>query len=183
MTLEQLAKQGRRNSMIREASLLSKVGQIKKQSIKDAFVDLQHWRHRSELVDTHNEVDFIDDSGAVTPIATWFTMENIKTPMVWITGCGKKCLDYEELIPMMRYVKFLIFVGDDMTSVNNAFADVLEDKMFCVKNLDEAVVMASSMASPSDKVLFSPSTDVDDSFADSSQRGDMFQNIVRNLNV
>ncbi len=184
MTLEQLAKQGKRNSMTRAASISSQVGQIKKQSIKDAFVDLQHWRHRSELVYSHNAVDYIDDSGAVSPVATWFTMENINAPLVWITGCGEKCLDYEDLVTMAhRYVKYLIFVGDDMTIVNDTFGDVLNDRILHAKTLDEAVIMASELASPSEKVLFSPSTDVDDSFVDSSQRGDMFQNIVRNLNI
>lgn len=82
-----------------------------------------------------------------------------------------------------RYVKYLIFVGDDMTIVNDTFGDVLNDRILHAKTLDEAVIMASELASPSEKVLFSPSTDVDDSFVDSSQRGDMFQNIVRNLNI
>mgnify|MGYP003488578638 CR=1 FL=1 len=53
MTLEQLARQGRRTaSMTTAATISSKMNEIRKESIKQAFCDFDNIKYRYEFVDT-----------------------------------------------------------------------------------------------------------------------------------
>ena len=108
MTLEQLAKQGRRtSSMTTAATITSKISQIRKESIKQAFSDFDNVRYRYELVDTIEGVTYYDDSGACSNEAAWFSFDNIHDTVIWITSADN--FDCDDLIPQVKkYVKAIV---------------------------------------------------------------------------
>ena len=72
------------NSMV--AGISSKVLQIRKENIKQSLRDLNNIEHRQEYVATVDGVMYYDDSKAENVNATWFTMESLVRPVVWIAG-------------------------------------------------------------------------------------------------
>lgn len=185
MTFEQLTRQRKTaGSRLMAATVGQKMSEIRKQSIKDAFVDFNSMKHRCEHISTVNDVDYYDDSAAVSTSATWFSFENIGRPVVWIAGDGIDNVDYEELIPMVkRYVKAIVCVGDNVASLHSAFDNLMQGKIFDAKNIAEAVVKASGLASNNvEAVLFSPGCDVGESYCDCSERASCFKDNVMKLN-
>ena len=181
MTLEQLAKQGRRTaSMTTAATISSRMSQMRKESIKQAFCDLENVRHRYEYLDTIDGVNYYDDSGACSNEAAWFSFDNLHQEVIWITYTENS--DCYELLPHVRkYVKSIVCIGKNAERFHQIFGDAVNGKIYKCANIDEAVKMAQSLADNDDNVLFSPATKVNDGFVLYSQRGDYFKQCVQSL--
>lgn len=183
MTLEQLARQGRTvDAATTESMMYDRLRQIRKASIKAAFAGSDGLRHRSEYVDTVNNIDYYDDASATTSLATWFTFENLNKKVVWIAGDGIDDDDYVELMPMVnKYVKALVCVGDNAPALHDSFGNVLKGRIFDADDLDAAVVTAARLATAGDTVLFSPSCDIDDRYETAAERGERFKTDVNRM--
>ena len=84
MTLEQLAKQGRRKEIFTTAFTINEsICHARNENLKNSFVDCEHIKRRNELVAMRNGVKFINDSAAKSLSATWFSIENINEPVIW----------------------------------------------------------------------------------------------------
>ena len=55
-----------------------------------------------ENVVTIQRVQYINDSKATNINATYFAVESIQTPLIWIVGGVDKGNDYEILLPLIR---------------------------------------------------------------------------------
>lgn len=156
MTLEQLARQGRRTETFTTAATINdSISQARKANLRDSFIDCEHIRHRNEIVETRNGVNFIDDSGAKSITATYFTLSEATAPVVWITIGG--CDDYEELIPVVRQcVVTVICIGDDNENVVNSLGGVVRGGVKCVADMTEAMKTAESLMVSGQNVVFSP---------------------------
>ena len=181
MTLEQLARQGRRSATMTTASTItSKMSQIRKESIKQAFCDFENIKYRYEFVDTIENVNYYDDSGACSNEATWFSFDNIRETVVWITYADN--FDCDDLIPQVkRYVKTIICIGDNTDRFNNVFGNIVDGKIFGCQSIEEAVKLSYRMTEAGENVLFSPATPVKGDFMSYAQRGDFFKQCVNSL--
>lgn len=181
MTLEQLAKQGRRTaSMTTAATITSKMSQIRKESIKQAFSDFENVKYRYELVNIVEGVSYYDDSAARSAEAAWFSFDNVNNEMLWITYANN--IDCDELIPQVkRYVKAAICIGNENDIFHKVYGDILKDNIFYCDNISQAVALAYKMTSEGDNVMFSPACDVKDEFSSYNERGDYFKKCVKSL--
>lgn len=181
MTLEQLARQGRRTaSMTTAATITSKMNQIRKESIKQAFSDLENVKYRYELVNVVEGVSYYDDSAARSNEASWFSFDNLNMQVIWITYADN--IDCDELIPQVKkYVKAAICIGNKKERFHSVYDNILKGNIADCDNIQEAVAMAYKMAVDGDSVMFSPACSVRDEFSSYDERGDYFKKCVRSL--
>lgn len=64
--------------------------------------DFKSVEHRLEPVLTIGGIDFINDSKATNVNATYFALESMTKPVVWIVGGTDKGNDYNEVLPFVK---------------------------------------------------------------------------------
>ena len=159
MTLEQLAKQGRRKE-IYTVAINQRICDARNENLKNSFVDCEHIKHRNEFVAMKNGVKYINDSAAKSLSATWFSIESLNEPVVWIAFAGNE--DYDEMIPVVRqHVKSIICVGDNAEPMRSALSCLVRDGVLQAENMEEAFRMATNKAISGYAVLFSPGCESD----------------------
>ena len=113
--------------------------------------------------------------------ATWFTMQNIVRPVVWIAGGNDSCTDYSDLKGSVRQnVRALVCIGKDNTRMKEAFSKSVGD-IYEAKSLEEAVNIASLLAKEEDIVLFSPASRSENRKENFEKRGNRFVESVKAL--
>jgi UDP-N-acetylmuramoylalanine--D-glutamate ligase len=126
-------------------------------------------------------VQYINDSKATNVNATFFALDSMNTPTVWIVGGVDKGNDYAELMPLVHEkVKAIICLGVDNKKIIDAFGNVV-DMMVEVDNMRDAVNTARHIAEKGDSVLLSPACASFDLFENYEDRGNQFKREVRNL--
>lgn len=167
------------NSMA--AGIAGNILGIKKEIIRESLSDFVGVEHRLETYLTIRDVHFINDSKATNINSSWYALETMNTPVVWIVGGVDKGNDYEILKQLVNEkVKAIICLGKDNTKIHAAFSD-LQKKMFDVLSMKEAVEKAFSLSTKNDTVLLSPACASFDLFKSYEDRGCQFKNEVRNL--
>ena len=181
MTLEQLARQGRRTSSMTTASTItSKMSQIRKESIKQAFCDFENIKYRYEFVDTIENVNYYDDSAACSNEAAWFSFDNMHQPVIWITyGNNNDCEDL--MAQVKRHVKAIICIGNNTEKIHRVYDDILKDNVVDCDSLAKAVRLASVMAESGDSVMLSPATYANSDYDSYMDRGNDFKQLVYSL--
>lgn len=163
------------------ASLASMLVSVRKEAIKQSIQTFQGVPHRLEKVLKINHVEYINDSKATNVNATYYALDGIKKPIVWIVGGVDKGNDYSELMPMVREkVKGIICLGMDNTKLFETFGNVVEP-MVETTSMNEAVKIAYKMATRGDAVLLSPACASFDLFNNYEDRGDQFKAAIRKL--
>ncbi|MCX6305297.1 MAG: hypothetical protein NT040_10025 [Bacteroidetes bacterium] len=182
MTFEALAKQGQTtvyHSLV--ASIGPKIRDIRKQFIKESFFGFEQVEHRLETVAVIKDMEFINDSHSSTLNATWFALESISRPIIWILGGVESGNDYSMLRHLVRTkVKGMVCLGLDTTRLHEAF-DELNIPIIDALTMDEAVEAAYYMGNNGDAVLLSPACPSFDLFDDYEERGKAFRKAVKNL--
>ena len=178
----QFSLSGRHNLLnAMAASTIASLLEISKDSIRESLTHFKGAPHRMEKVLTIQHVSFINDSKATNINATFFAVESIDTPLVWIVGGVDKGNDYESLLPLVRKkAKAIICLGVDNEKLRNTFENVT-DVFIETQSMSEAVKIAHKVAVPKDTVLLSPACASFDLFENYEDRGDQFKNAVRNL--
>ena len=179
MTLEQLAKQGRRTAtMTTAATITSKMSQIRKESIKQAFCDFENVKYRYEYVDVVDGVTYYDDSAACSTEATWFSFDNMHQPVIWITyGNNSDC--EELMLQVKRHVKAIICIGSNTEKFHKVYDGIC--KVEDCESLGKAVKMAALMADTGDSVMLSPATHANADYSSYIDRGCDFKQYVYSL--
>ena len=126
-------------------------------------------------------VQYINDSKATNVNATFFALDSMTGPTVWIVGGVDKGNDYTDLMALVNEkVKAIICLGIDNKKIIDAFADVV-DELVEVASMTEAVRQAYRMAEKGDTVLLSPACASFDLFENYEDRGRQFKQAVQNL--
>lgn len=163
------------------ATAVAQLKRIRKQSIRESLSDFQGAEHRLEKVMKIENVQYINDSKATNINATFFALESMKTPTVWIVGGVDKGNDYDELMPLVREkVKSIICLGIDNSKIKAAYETVV-DSLIEVQCMADAVKMAQRLAESGDTVLLSPACASFDLFKNYEDRGHQFKAEVNNL--
>ncbi len=184
MEMEQdtLALEGKHNlKNTMAASTAAKLVQIRKQTIRESVQNFQGAAHRLEKVLKIHHVQYINDSKATNVNATYYALDSMKTPTVWIVGGLDKGNDYRSLMPMVREkVKAIVCLGLDNSKIKDAFGNVV-DLMVETFSMEEAIKVAYKIAERGDTVLLSPACASFDLFKNYEDRGDQFKEAVKNL--
>jgi UDP-N-acetylmuramoylalanine--D-glutamate ligase len=182
MTLETLAKQGNHTIQISMAAAIgTRINEFRKSLIKESFSDFQNIEHRLETVANVHGITFVNDSKATNINSTWFALETIGKPIIWIAGGVDTGNDYIFLQAIVRKkVKALICLGIDNFNLVNAFKG-LNFPVTTTQSMAEAVDLAYVAGVKGDTVLMSPACASFDLFNDYEERGNAFKNAVKNL--
>ena len=126
-------------------------------------------------------IEFINDSKATNVNSTWYALECMTTPTIWIIGGVDKGNDYSSLEPLVKEkVKGIICLGADNEKLHKTFGKLVEDIMDA-NTMKEAVTKAYKMGAKGDTVLLSPACASFDLFKSFEDRGDQFKECVREL--
>lgn len=182
MTTDTLALEGKHNlKNTMAASTAAKLIGIRKETIRQSVANFQGAEHRLEKVLKIHHVAYVNDSKATNVNATYYALESMKTPTVWIVGGIDKGNDYKSLMPLVREkVKAIICLGKDNSKIKEAFGNAV-DLMVETYAMDEAIKVAYKIAERGDTVLLSPACASFDLFDNYEDRGNQFKAAVRNL--
>jgi UDP-N-acetylmuramoylalanine--D-glutamate ligase len=163
------------------ASMAAMLVKVRKETIRQSIQSFQGVPHRLEKVLKINHVEYINDSKATNVNATFYALDGIKRPIVWIAGGVDKGNDYSELMPLVREkVKAVVCLGVDNSKLKDAFGNVI-DLVVETFSMEEAVKVAYKIAERGDAVLLSPACASFDLFSNYEDRGDQFKNAVKKL--
>lgn len=182
MPINELALEGKHNvKNAMAATTVAQLMRIRKATIRESLSDFQGVEHRLEKVLKIQNVQYVNDSKATNVNATFFALDSMTTPTVWIVGGVDKGNDYAELMPLVREkVKAIVCLGVDNSKIIEAFGNVV-DVMVETTSMTEAVKIAQKMAEKGDTVLLSPACASFDLFESYEDRGKQFKNAVQSL--
>ncbi|MBP6181101.1 UDP-N-acetylmuramoyl-L-alanine--D-glutamate ligase [Flavobacterium sp.] len=182
MDTEHIALEGKHNMKnAMAATSVAKLMQIRKATIRESLSNFQGVEHRLEKVLKIQNVQYINDSKATNVNATFFALDSMNTPTVWIVGGVDKGNDYNELMSLVREkVKAIICLGVDNKKIIDVFGNVV-DMMIEVSTMNDAVRMAQRLSEKGDTVLLSPACASFDLFENYEDRGTQFKQAVKNL--
>ncbi len=182
MPINELSLEGKHNvKNAMAATTVAQLMRIRKATIRESLSDFQGVEHRLEKVLKIQNVQYVNDSKATNVNATFFALDSMNTPTVWIVGGVDKGNDYAELMPLVREkVKAIVCLGVDNSKIIEAFGNVV-DVMVETTSMTEAVKIAQKMAEKGDTVLLSPACASFDLFESYEDRGKQFKNAVQSL--
>lgn len=163
------------------AATVAKLVGIRKESIRNSVQNFQGAEHRLEKVLKIHHVLYINDSKATNVNATYYALDSMNTPTVWIVGGVDKGNDYKVLMPLVREkVKAIICLGANNEKLKQEFENVVE--LFVeTYAMSEAVKVAYKIAERGDTVLLSPACASFDLFENYEDRGNQFKEAIKNL--
>jgi UDP-N-acetylmuramoylalanine--D-glutamate ligase len=163
------------------ATTIAQLMNIRKQTIRESLSNFQGVEHRLEKVLKIENVQYINDSKATNVNATFFALESMEAPTVWIVGGVDKGNDYSELTALVNEkVKAIICLGFDNKKIIDSFNNIV-DIMVETSSMEQAVKVAQKIAERGDVVLLSPACASFDLFENYEDRGNKFKSAVRGL--
>lgn len=182
MKKDTLALEGKHNlKNTMAASLAAKLVGIRKETIRRSVEHFQGAPHRLEKVLKIHHAQYINDSKATNINATYYALDSMSTPTVWIVGGVDKGNDYMSLMPLVREkVKAIICLGEDNSKIKEAFGNAV-DLMVETFDMGEAVKVAYKIAERGDTVLLSPACASFDLFKNYEDRGNQFKEAIKKL--
>ena len=180
MPVTNLSLKGKHNVKNAMASTITaQLLKVRKQTIKESLSSFEGAEHRLEHVQKVRDVQYINDSKATNVNATFYALECMDAPTVWIVGGVDKGNDYHDLLPLVREkVKAIVCLGVDNAKIKETFGNVV-DMIVETAGAEEAVKVSSRLASKGDAVLLSPACASFDLFENYEDRGRQFKTAVR----
>ena len=182
MTIQELALQGKHNLYNSMASgVAAKLLDIRNETLKQSMSDFKNAPHRLEHVARIQGIEFINDSKATNVNATWFALESINTPIIWIAGGVDKGNDYSMLTQLVKdRVRAIVCLGTDNSKIHEAFGNVV-DIIVNTASASEAAEVSYHLGKKGDTVLLSPACASFDLFKNYEDRGQQFMDAVKEL--
>ena len=182
MSIHELALKGKHNTQNSlAAGIAARIVEIRKSIVRESLEDFENVEHRLEFVAKVNGIEFINDSKATNINSTWYALETMENPVVWVMGGVDKGNDYSELSNLVKdKVKAIICLGIDNQKIIKAFRHLVET-IVEVGSATEAVAYAYRLAKKNETVLLSPACASFDLFENYEDRGNQFKQAVRKL--
>ncbi|MFM9986982.1 MAG: UDP-N-acetylmuramoyl-L-alanine--D-glutamate ligase [Flavobacteriales bacterium] len=182
MKMTELALQGKHNAGNSMAGgIAASLFELRKESIRESLENFENVEHRLEFVSKVNGITFINDSKATNVNSTWFALESMNAPTIWVAGGTDKGNDYTQLLPLVKgRVKAIICLTKDSTKIRKAF-DGAVDTIIDVNTAEQAVRVGYELGREGDTVLLSPACASFDLFENYEDRGRQFKAAVRKL--
>jgi len=182
MSILDLSLQGKHNTYnSMAAGIASMVFNIRNEQLRESLADFKGVEHRLEHFLKVHGIEFINDSKATNVNSTWYALESINKPIVWIVGGVDKGNDYSMLFDLVKdKVKAIVCLGKNNSKLHAAFGDKVKN-MVDTMSMEEAVKAAYYLSRNGDTVLLSPACASFDLFENYEDRGTQFKREVRNL--
>jgi UDP-N-acetylmuramoylalanine--D-glutamate ligase len=163
------------------AAVISNLIDVRKDSIRESLSNFQNVEHRLEIVAKTNGIEYINDSKATNVNSTWYALESMDKPVIWIAGGVDKGNDYELIADLVKEkVKAIVCMGTD----NKKIIQFFKDKVSTIVEVDsakKAVNASFKLAEKGDLVLMSPACASFDLFKNYEDRGRQFKESVKEL--
>lgn len=174
-----LGRHNAKNAMA--AATIAQLFQLSNRDIQASLQTFQGAAHRLEHVVNILKVAYINDSKATNVNATFYALESMSKPTIWIVGGVDKGNDYSSLLPLVHEkVKAIVCLGVDNQKIIDVFSSVV-DVLVEAKNMGDAVKASYDLSSQGDAVLLSPACASFDLFTNYEDRGNQFKAAVRKL--
>lgn len=182
MSILDLSLQGKHNTYnSMAAGIASMVFKIKDANLRESMSDFTGVEHRLERFLKVHGIEFVNDSKATNVNSTWYALESVHKPIVWIAGGVDKGNDYSMLQGLVaNKVKAIVCLGKNNTKLHDAFEGAVPD-IVDTSSMEEAVKAAYYLARNGDTVLLSPACASFDLFENYEDRGNQFKKEVRYL--
>ena len=182
MSILDLSLEGKHNSYnSMAAGIASMVFQIRNEQLRESLSDFKGVEHRLERFLKVHGIEFINDSKATNVNSSWYALESVHKPIVWIVGGVDKGNDYSMLKGLVtNKVKAIVCLGKNNAKIKEAFADCVAS-IVETSSMEEAVKASYYLARNGDTVLLSPACASFDLFENYEDRGRQFKEQVRNL--
>ena len=179
MEIKELSLKGNHNvANSLAASIASKLLNISNESIRNSLMTFQAVPHRLEQVAEINGVQYINDSKATNVNATYYALESMTRPTIWIVGGKDKGNDYSEIEDLVKKkVKAIVCLGIDNQKIIDFFKDK-KDQIYDTSSMEECIRICKSLAVSGDTVLLSPCCASFDLFNNYEDRGEKFREAV-----
>ncbi len=162
-------------------TIASRLYDVRKEGIKDSLSGFLNQVHRLEEVTTVRGISFINDSRATNVNATWYALESMQRPVIWIAGGQDNGNNYDELKDLVEEkVKAIICLGADNSNIRSYFQNKV-DLLIETTDISEAVHAAYGLGQPGDIVLLSPACASFDLFDNYAERGERFKQAIFGL--
>jgi UDP-N-acetylmuramoylalanine--D-glutamate ligase len=150
------------------------------ENIISAITEFKGLSHRIEFTCEKNGVAFYDDSKGTNVGAVVRAVETFSKPIILLLGGRDKEGDFDTLFPLIKAkVKELVLFGEARNRINGMIGGVVKTSI--APTLKEAIEAAYRHSSSGDIVLLSPGCASFDEFSSYKERGNFFQNVVKNL--
>ena len=142
-------------------------------AIRNILYNFSGVKHRLQFVGEHNGVKFYNDSKATNPVATTTALSGFEKNIILICGGKDRGIDFKELIPFFPRIKAMVVVGESKEILNDL---AYSNKVTCYKaiKVDDATILANTLAESGDTVLLSPACASWDQYKCFEDRGDEF---------
>ena len=156
-------------------------------SVRDGLRAFEPDGHRIALVDTVDDVRYVDDSKATNPHAAQSSLMAYE-PVVWVAGGLAKGARFDDLVRAAKdRLRAVVLLGRDRDVIADALARHAPDvRVIAIEGgdtdvMDRVVGAAAGLAQPGDTVLLAPGCASMDMFANYGARGDAFAAAVHRL--
>lgn len=161
---------------------LNRMLEMRKELAKDQLGRQPLASHRLELVRNVNGIDYINDSRSTDIDSTWFALDKMDKPVVWIAGGVDKGNDYLMIKDLVKEkVKAIVCLGKNNQRLFEAFQFEVPMMIIDADSASESVQLATLAAKSGDVVLLSPACPSYDMFESFEDRGDQFTKAVNSL--
>lgn len=182
MSILDLSLQGKHNTYnSMAAGIASMIFEIRNDQLRESLSDFTGVEHRLERFLKVHGIEFINDSKATNVNSSWYALESVLKPIVWIVGGIDKGNDYSMLQGLAREkVKAIVCLGKNNKKIHDSFEGSVKN-IVDAWSMEEAVKAAYYLARNGDTVLLSPACASFDLFENYEDRGIQFKKEVRNL--
>ena len=182
MSIFELALQGKHNLYNSMASgIAGRILELRKEIVRESLSDFQNIEHLLESAGVVHGIEFINDSKATNVNSTWYALESMQKPVIWIAGGVDKGNDYSMLADLVKEkVKAIVCLGKDNKRIHEAF-EFIVPTIIDTQSAHEAVYTAYKLGKKGDAVLLSPACASFDLFENYEDRGHQFKTAVKAL--
>jgi len=139
--------------------------------------------HRLEYVDCFNGIEYINDAKASDINSSWYSLDNISNPIVWIMSSCMHESDYDLLDEIdVNVLRGVVVVGSNQAAILEVFQSKLEN-IGMANSIHHAVELANEWAETGDSVLYSPAFSDLENYVHFKERGQQFRKAVRELQL
>jgi len=183
LSLDEIPLLGNHNvENVMAAAAVSRLTGIGGEQVVRSLPDFKALHHRIQYVATINGVKFYDDSKGTNPGAVIAALESFSDPVVLIAGGKDKDMDFSEMAEVMaKKLRKLIVIGEAADKIADAARGKGVKDIEGAAAFKEAIYNAFDSARPGDVVLLSPACASFDMFRSAEERGDIFIQIVKEM--
>lgn len=161
---------------------VAKIMGVSNDTIKQLLTKFTGVKHRLQYVETIQGRKFYNDSKATNILATQKALSAFSEPVILLAGGLDRGNEFDELVPFLKNVKFLISFGQTAKKIEKAGIMAGIEHLKHVDNVEQAVSVAYSHSNEGDIILLSPACASWDQFKTFEERGDIFIDAVHKLN-